>query len=65
MINNSFTNLDCPYPQWSFNHAHGVLGIYMSGSYSYINNEKIATLKNNTFINCTCITGGALGIVGY
>lgn len=61
--NNLIINLKCSNNV--FDHSNGAIGFFVIPSYSRSKNNFNFQGENNTFINCSCNTGGGLGVINY
>ena len=60
--NNTFLNIACN--DMDFYHSHGTVMLDAAAGFAYTPNTIFAYLENNVFLNCTCLHGGGLVIIG-
>ena len=63
-FNNKFSNLKCPETS-DIRMISGVVNFFGFSTFSKTNNNFSISAENNSFINCSCYSGGSLGVINY
>ena len=62
--NNYFEGLSCSTEQF-FDHCNGPVGFFVTPSYVRKNNKRTFVGRNNSFVNCSCRSGGSLSLINF